>query len=138
MSNPARNQAIAKVKVGAKALALTDDTYRAVLKRITGKESCGDMTAPQLAAVIEHFKGLGAYRRQVYTKSQPRMVRGLWMELYELGEVRDRSDKALDAFVARQCGVSSARFLIDPDQARPVIEALKAMLKRAKARRQAG
>ncbi|SNS40461.1 Protein of unknown function, partial [Tistlia consotensis] len=50
-----RNAAIGKIKVGAKALALADDSYRALLQRLTGKTSAAELTPAQLGRVIEEL-----------------------------------------------------------------------------------
>lgn len=138
-----RNAEIAKIKIGAKALALVDDTYRAVLQREGGAESAKDLTAAGRRRVLEHFKKLGAYgkealQRPTYSSPQARMIRGLWIELADAGVVRNRSDRALDAFARRVLAgrpnaPESVRWLSDPDLAGPVIEALKAMRDRAAA-----
>jgi phage gp16-like protein len=135
-----RGQEIAKIHVGKRNLALDDDSYRALLKRIGGKPSSGDLTAQGRRLVLEHMKRLGAFGKKLdrhaasYGSPQARMARGLWIELGQLGAIDDASDAALDAFVLRQTGgaVTSARFLRDPAQARPVIEGLKAQLARAR------
>lgn len=134
---------IAKIKIGAKALALVDDTYRAVLLREGGAESAKDLTPAGRRRVLEHFKRLGAYgkealQRPTYSSPQARMIRGLWIELADAGVVRNRSDRALDAFARRVLSQhpdapESVRWLSDPDLAGPVIEALKAMRDRAAA-----
>ena len=50
---------IQKIKVAQKQLALDDDNYRAVLRRITGKSSCKDCDLLQLQRVIAEFERLG-------------------------------------------------------------------------------
>jgi hypothetical protein len=57
-------------------------------------------------------------------------VRALWWTLYWLGAVDSPNDRAIDAFVERQSGVSALRFL-DSRQAHAVIEALKAWAARS-------
>ncbi|WP_409362078.1 phage protein GemA/Gp16 family protein [Bartonella heixiaziensis] len=49
---------------------------------------------------------------------------------WNLGIIRDRSDKALLAFVKRQTGIDHIRFLRDSDDACRAIEALKGWLQR--------
>src|SRR3546814_5673177 len=51
-------------------------------------------------------------------------IRALWWSLYWLGAIEDPKDRPLDAFVKRQTGMSSLRFL-DHRKAASVIEALK-------------
>jgi hypothetical protein len=51
--------------------------------------------------------------------------------LWNLGEVEDRSDKALLAFVRRQTHIDHTRFLLDGAEAAKAIEALKSWATRA-------
>lgn len=135
-----RRTELGLIHKGANNLALTDDSYRGFLRNLTGKESSGEMTSAERRKVIDRLRQLGALRdRAAYRASfgggQAGMARGLWIELHRLGAVDDASDQALDLFVRRQTGgaVAAARFLISPQMARPVIEALKASLVRARA-----
>ncbi|WP_375640671.1 regulatory protein GemA, partial [Bartonella sp. MM55XZML] len=57
-------------------------------------------------------------------------LQALWIAGWNLGIIRDRSDKALLAFVKRQTGVDHIRFLRDSDDACRAIEALKGWLQR--------
>ncbi|WP_164273455.1 regulatory protein GemA [Stenotrophomonas sp. B1-1] len=50
---------MAKIKIGQKALRLDDDTYRALLVRVTGVTSCGQMTFLQRQTVLAEMKRLG-------------------------------------------------------------------------------
>jgi len=134
-----RRTELGLIHKGAKALALTDDSYRDFLRVQTGKESAADLTAAERQRVIDRLRKLGALQnraayRASYRSGAARMARGLWAELRQLGAIEDASDRALDAFVRRQTGggVMAARFLREPAQARPVIEALKAWIARAK------
>lgn len=108
-----------------------DEIWRDFVERVTGKRSLRELTAPQLGRVIEELHRLGAPKRAKPLPSpQARMARGLWIELADLGAVRDRSDRALDAFVRRQSEVDAARWLTDPAEARKVVEALKSWVAR--------
>ncbi|MCP1659318.1 gp16 family protein [Neisseria perflava] len=58
--NPASRRAlIAKIKIAQKELAMDDDTYRAVLLRVTGKDSCAKMGEGELEAVCAQMVRLG-------------------------------------------------------------------------------
>lgn len=133
----ARSDAIKKIHVGQRALALTEDSYRDLLERLTGKRSAGDLDQAGLDRVIAHFAGLGAFRRQSqgrsYGSKQARMVRAIWIRLAKAGIVKNRTDAALDAFVERQCGVASCRFLRSREDVDRVVHALRAMEARAEA-----
>ena len=50
---------IQKIHVARRMLALDDDTYRALLVRVTKKSSCADMNENHLRAVLDEFKALG-------------------------------------------------------------------------------
>lgn len=54
-----RNRQLAKIHKAKKQLGLDETTYRALLARVTGKNSCGDMTTAERNAVIAEFVRLG-------------------------------------------------------------------------------
>lgn len=130
-SDPQRRALYAKLSIAQKQLGLDEDTFRDILEQKTGHRSRTEISTPQLMALIDHFKTLGfravsatkAPKRAATTDWQ-RKVTALWLALYWLGVVTSRSDKARDAFVARQTGVATLRWLT-ADQASSVIDALK-------------
>lgn len=124
-----RNRLMGAVHAAAKKNGIVDDTYRDMLRRVTGKESCRDMTNREIGAVLDHLNS-GRRARRVDELPQARKIRALWLSGYQLGVVHDRSDRALRAFVRRQTGVDSESWLRDPRDARKVIEALKSWLAR--------
>lgn len=133
-----RNPMVAKIHIAQAQLGLDDAAYRALLVRITGRDSSKGMTAAQLDAVLAEFKRLGwkpVAARRTATAPSPNddvaaKVRALWIAAHHLGAVQDGSESALRAFVQRQAKVDDVRFL-RPGQAHKVIEALKAMAVRA-------
>ncbi|WEK38661.1 MAG: regulatory protein GemA [Candidatus Brevundimonas colombiensis] len=135
--------AIAKVKIAAKELGLDDDTYRAMLARITGQSSAAHCSEAQLARVLDEMKAKGWKPRIVQggrkgprSKVQPaqsrmaKKARAMWISLHQLGAVRDPRESALEAFGRRQLGVDKLVWA-DEGQAYRLIEALKAMAERA-------
>lgn len=124
---------IAMIHVAKKQLALTDESYRAILARITGHDSSRDCTPAELDLVIDEFKRLGwrpkpkpnAYSDRPYV----RKVYALWAEAGRVGAVENASKPALRAFTERQTGKAAPEFLT-PAQANSVSEALKAMIAR--------
>jgi len=113
---------LAAIHVGKKQLRLDEETYRAMLTRVTGKSSAKDMSEGERLAVVRemrrqgfkpilrdvqkdnkgNFKNKGKTRKQrssLYGKLQ-----ALWIAGYNLGVVRDRSDRGLDGFIAAKCG----------------------------------
>ena len=135
-----RALAISKIHVGKRGLALTDETYRAVLERVTGKRSCKDMTEVELGRVIEELARLGAYRRKARGRAgarrlaageQAAKIRALWLGLYHLGEVGDPAEAALARYAKRMtagandgAGVDDLSFLT-PVLADRVIKGLR-------------
>ena len=131
--DPHRRMLIAKVHVARKELGLDEDTYRGVLAQVTGKASAGDCDERQLVAVLDHFKlrGFAAKPRGgVADHPSARKARALWISLWQLGVVKNRSDQALEAFAARQLGCERMQWARQSDSYR-LIEALKAMAERA-------
>ena len=133
-----RRALLAKVHVARKQMALTEDSYRAVVRRITAKNSSSDCTEPQLVALVEEFRRLGWKARPLSGKPYVRKIYALWGELKPY--LSDSSTPALAAFVRRQTmslaapqGVGSVEWL-DANQANRVTEGLKAWLRREKAK----
>jgi len=123
--------AIAAIHVAKKQLGLDEDTYRAVLVRVTGKNSAGKMTPAEQHAVVQEL------RRQGFKPGKRGLegpfaakLQALWIAAWNLGIVRDRKDSAMLAFVKRQTGIDHTRFLIYPEDAAKAIDALKAWMAR--------
>jgi hypothetical protein len=126
-----RRKLIGAVHAAAKKQGIDEDTRRDIQLAATGKDSLTKMTLPEIGKVLDRLNatnkgaGLSANARPHVGK-----IRALWWTLYWLGETSSPNDSALDAFVCRQTGISSLRFL-DPRRAPSVVEALKAMVERA-------
>jgi len=123
--------AIAAIHVAKKQLGLDDDTYRAVLVRVTGKNSAGKMTQAEQYAVVQEL------RRQGFTPGKKGLegpfaakLQALWIAAWNLGIVEDRRDSAMLAFVKRQTNIDHTRFLLDAEDAARAIDALKAWMTR--------
>jgi phage gp16-like protein len=129
---PSRQPMIAKIHLAKKQLALTDDSYRDILRRITGLDSAKGMRADQLDAVLREFGRLGWKPRKAgprSAKAQVRMIHAVWGDLVRMGGA-DRD--GLRAFVKRQTrtkahpdGIDSPEFL-DATMGERVLEGLKA------------
>lgn len=121
---------LAKIHIAKKELGLDDDTYRAVLMRVTGQASSAGLSFDQMDEVLAEFKARGwkpsGYRRTAVSASA-RKVYALWTELYQAKIVALPKP---DGFVRRMTGKDRAEMLT-PDEAGPVIEALKDWIKRA-------
>lgn len=128
---------VQKVHVAKGQLALTEESYRDLLQRVTGHNSSTKCTVDQLEALLKEFGRLGwnpkrkrqparAGKRPVADGEVQSKIHALWLALYHLGVVRNPEEAAIDAFVKRQAGVASLRFL-PAERATKVIEALKSM-----------
>ena len=130
---PANRRAmLAKIHVAAKELALAEESYRAVLRRVGGAESAAAIDDGGLARVLDEFKRLGWKEARRAFKPSPkphvRMVWRLWRELSPPA-VRNQA-QGLRGFCKRVTGIEEPEWL-SPAQANAVIEALKARLARA-------
>lgn len=115
---------------------LDDDTYRDLLEREAGCRSARQLTVIQAGRVIDRLRDAAGERGPagaVAGLDSPvaRKLQALWITGYNLGLVRDRTDRAMLAFLERQTGVSHTRFLAHPSDASAAIEALKSWLRRA-------
>lgn len=54
-----RRAMLGKIHIAQSRLKLDDDAYRAILERVTGKRSAGEMTLAELDAVINELRRLG-------------------------------------------------------------------------------
>ncbi len=131
-----RRLLISKIHVARAQLALDETCYRAILRRVTKKDSAAAMNGAELHAVLEEFKRLGfsgrparAGKRKMAGQPQAKKIRALWLVLYEKGALRDSSEEALAAFVARTCEVDDLHW-ITPLEADRVIRALRGWIER--------
>ena len=122
-----RRRALAKLHVAKAKLALTDESYRAILRRVAGVESAANATDVQLVALIAEMRRFGFTDPPVAARPELRKIRALWTALGP--HLESSSDAALRAFCKRQTGVDRLEWL-DPARANQVIEGLKAWLVR--------
>ena len=135
----ASNPLIAKIQIAKKELGLEDDDYRAILLRVTGKDSSTKLTDAQRIAVLAEFTRLGwtgggkpAFKPS--SKAHVRLIFGLWKGMCDkdIPEKKDRA--ALVAFVKNMTGVDNPEWLT-VEQAGKVTEGLKAWQRREMAKR---
>ena len=114
-----RTKLIQLIHVGKTQLGLDDDLYREVLENCTGKTSSKLLNIKQLEAVLERMKRLGFQVeskdktgvKNLASDAQSKLIRHLWLQLHEAGQVRNSSEKALAKFVENKVGVSALQFL---------------------------
>jgi hypothetical protein len=129
---------VAKIHVAKKHFGLDEDTYRAVLERVTGKASLRLMSEREQRQVVEYFRGQGFAPVTQFSRKGKKPLTGpfakklqaLWISAWNLGIIRSAEDKALVAFVKRQSKVDHVRFLTDPVAAASAIDGLKAWMTR--------
>src|SRR5665213_3087330 len=107
-----KNALIARVKIAQKEMGLDDPTYRAVLQRVTGRNSAADCSEAQLGQVLDEFKAKGwspkvfvsrrdkqaparALGRRPADTPTARKARAMWISLHQLGVVENPSEPAL-------------------------------------------
>lgn len=133
-----RKSLIAKIHVAKKQLAMREDDYRALLNRVTGKDSSAALSEGQLKAVVKEMESIG-FKAIPARKAGPkpadsqeaRKIRAMWITLHQMGEVSDPSETALSAFVKRQTGIDNMAWLNHKDTSK-VMNALRSWTRRAK------
>jgi len=134
-----RRAELAKIHCAAKAMGLDDETYRAMLLKITGKDSSAKLDARQRGAVLDELRRLGFRSpatldpNQRPGEPQERLALALWRDLAELGVLDDPSQAGLRRFAKRTCGIDSLHWA-DALAMNKVIEGLKAWRAREHAR----
>lgn len=136
---PARRAMLAKIHIARQKLALSEDSYRDLLRVVTGKESARDLDDAEAGRLMERFYQLGFKEgpRKVKVAASPLVgkAKALWSSLYWLGAVGDPGDasgpdwRALDSFARRQTGKAALAFC-SPAETVKVIEGLRAMCAR--------
>ena len=139
---------IAAIHTIARRAGLDEEARRAVIQRETGKRSSRDLSELEAGRVIEALKVFSNTSRMAVDErpsAPPRplakgavpldgpyagKLRALWLTAWNLGVVRDRTDRALLAFLERQTKTSHPRWLKDPALASAAIEGLKGWIAR--------
>lgn len=152
-----RKATLAKIHIAKKQLAMDDDTYRQILKAVTGQASCSTLALNELFKVLKHMENCGFKVQAPKGKSQNRrrslarggyspvsngqpidVIRALWIQMEQDGMVRDGSEQALQVWVKRVTsqknggvGVDSLAWLARDDvMTAQVINAIKGWRKR--------
>lgn len=133
----ARNTALKAVHASKRQLALDDDTYRALLERMTGKRSASELDAHQLRRVLSEMRRLGAVQptqphpkgrsKPAHYPGTPHNIDSLpaQIEVVEalLTEMRLSWGYA-DAIARRMFRVDKVAWLRDPQQVVAILAAL--------------
>ena len=139
-----RNNDLAKIHIARKDLAMTDDSYRALLQRVTGKESASALSIAERVKVMAEFTRLG-WKPKPKSKPNPHkptnpddwrlprlnLIRHLWQWLHEKGQVRNADDDALQAFCGQHMEAERLEWATSPELNK-CVEALKSWQRRTK------
>ncbi|EJL1650765.1 regulatory protein GemA [Salmonella enterica] len=121
------------IHIAKNQLGIDTDTYRQMLLSITGESSTSTMTPGQLNKVLNAMKEKGfrvkpakkaGTTRPLDDTPQVKKLRAMWLDMHAKGIVRDSSEAALQAWVKRETGVDSLKWL-EPEMASHCIEKLK-------------
>jgi phage gp16-like protein len=138
LTDPQRKRDLAAIHVAKKQLRMGDDTYRDMLWSIARVRSSGDLDHAGRKAVLDHLKACGfKHRRPTASDPQSRRIRALWLDLKDLGALRDASEAALGTYIEHQTGTKALAWL-SSDQASKVIESLKAWQRRIREAQERG
>lgn len=126
-----KSKYIKLIHIAKSQLNLDDDTYRHLLLNVTKKTSTKDMTVWELEKILNNmklkgFKVKSSKKTGKITATEPvhKKIRSLWLELADAGEVKNRSEKAINSYVKHITGVEVMDWLTQK-QAVVVIESLK-------------
>jgi phage gp16-like protein len=134
-----RRRAIAKIHCAKRDLALDDEMYRELLRRVAGRESAADLDESGLGAVLDELRRLGfrspktSEPNQRPGEPQERLAIALWRDLGNLGVLDDPSERGLRKFAAKLTGIDSMQWADSPELNK-VIEALKSWRRREQQR----
>lgn len=126
------------IHIAKTQLHMGDDEYRLLLANLSGgKTSSKQLSLAQLNAVMKQMKSMGfvvmvkqdTTPKSIYDahddiKGQVKLIRHLWLTLYDLGVVKNNSEMALAKYVKRITGTDHYNWL-SCKQASHVIETLK-------------
>lgn len=134
MKTDERLKLIKLIHVARRELGMDRDTYSLMLngmKGLEGATSTADLSVPNLKRVLEQLKSKGFKVRPNKKPARPladdpqaKKIRSLWLELHEMGTVRDPSETALAKYVFSMTKVRALQWLTTK-QASHVIETLK-------------
>lgn len=134
MKTDERLRLIKLIHVARRELGMDRETYGLMLagmKGLGGATSTADLSVPNLRLVLEQLKSKGFKvrptkkpARTLADDPQAQKIRSLWLELHEMGVVRDPSETALAKYVFSMTKVQALQWLTT-GQASHVIETLK-------------
>lgn len=133
-----RAKLIQAVQASRRRQGVDDDTYRAKLQQQYGVSSTKDLTDQQLIELRAEFNAgqqpIGRRFRKAAPRKDQRYVYALWGELERAGGTKIAGRPGLQKFLEEQYGPSLPE-MMTPEQTGKAAEALKAMIRRARAKK---
>lgn len=137
MTNLATTDQIRAMQAARRKAGISDDDWRARLKHEAGVTSTKLVPRHIALRIIDGFNTSSKPVQSGRAKGAMNLtgpyapkLRALWLTGYNLGVVRDRTDRALVAFIERQTGLEQTRFLRSASDARKAVEGLKQWISR--------
>lgn len=144
-----RKRLIKLIHVARRELRMADEDYRAMLMAMPalgGKTSSADLGVKGLELVLKALQAKGfkirvkgpntaakAPSRKMADDAQSKLIRHLWLQLKNMGVLRNPSEEALAHYVKRITGIEDLHWL-NNRQATSVIESLKSWVEREEAK----
>lgn len=136
-----RKGLIAKIKIAQSQLEMADDTYRAMLTRVSGKNSCTQMNLTELQAVATEMKRLGFKQTAPKGKGlRPHLTPdrdALLNKLEALLTIGGKSWPYADGMAKKMFGKDLVRFLT-AEQLYKLVQALQIHINKQQAKQAAG
>lgn len=135
MSRKRNPRMVGLIHAAAKDLGLTEEERRAIYIDATGYNTITKMNNNDLVKVIDRLRMSGFKPISKATGIPPDespqgcKIKSQWLRLHELGAVRNSSEKALNAYIAKRTGITHRSWL-DSGQKSWIIEQLKAWIER--------
>lgn len=112
--NRYRKQMLAKVHIAKKELGLDEDTYRMILKELTGKDSCKHMKYEELDTVLQAMYLLGfSGRKKLDWKALQFHKDGMIFHIENLAKIimGSRWRERLNGYIRKKFSCDSIHFL---------------------------
>lgn len=137
-----RKAELSQIHIAKKQLGWDDDTYRAAIRAASkgATDSSADLDYKQRKLLLDRMKASGfkvrPARKPTKTRDIPinddrdqvKKIRSQWLDLHEFGAVRDSSERAMCAYIARVAKITDGKEhpkFLTLEQASDVIETLK-------------
>lgn len=128
------NKLKAQIHIAKQQLGLDDETYRALLKSVTGKTSSADMSLMDLHKVVEAMKRHG-FKVKRKSDGRPHNINSNGMPKMMTKVQALLADQNLpwsyaDGIAKQMYGIDRCSWLTDPEQVKAIVAALYARQKK--------